>query len=187
MRTAEESERALFSTLVAEHQDYLYSFVLGMIGRLDDAQDLTAKTFLKGFLAFKTFNHNCSFKTWITTVAINLIKNYRRDKRELSSLDAAMEEVGFDPVDTSATPDEATVICENKNAIFHALQKLPTKYRVFIVMKYLQDLSYEEIAENTGVPVTTVRNRIHHGKEALKDLFKSEGVTPPMEEGYGTI
>ncbi len=187
MRTAEDSERALFSSLVEEHQDYLYSFVLGMVGRPDDAQDLAAKAFLKAFLAFKSFKHNCSFKTWITTVAINLVKNFRRDKRELSSLDEAMDEVGFDPVDPSTLPDDSTLMCENKNAISRALQKLPAKFRAFIVMKYLQDLSYEEIAENTGVPVTTVRNRIHQGKEALKELFASEGVAPPMEEGYGTI
>jgi RNA polymerase sigma-70 factor (ECF subfamily) len=185
--TAEESDRALFSALVDEHQSYLYSFVLGMVGNRDDAEDITAKAFLKAYLAFKSFKRNCSFKTWVTTVAINLVKNHRRDKHPASSIEAESEQIGFEPMDVSISPEDTTMRCENTNAIKHAISQLPINYRTFIVLKYLQDLSYEEIADTTGVPVTTVRNRIHQGKEILKELFKKNGVSAPTEDGYEIV
>lgn len=158
-----------------------------MVGNRDDAEDITAKAFLKAYLAFKSFKRNCSFKTWVTTVAINLVKNHRRDKHPASSIEAESEQIGFEPVDVSISPEDAAMRCENTNSIKRAISELPVNYRTFIVLRYLQDLSYEEIADTTGVPVTTVRNRIHQGKEILKDLFKKHGVSAPMEDGYEIV
>jgi len=179
-----DSERALFASLVEEHQDYLYSFILGMIGNAEDAKDLASKAFLKGFMAFNTFKHNCSFRTWITTVAINLVKNFRRDKHSALSIEAETEDVGFEPVDSEIGPEGNAIRNENKHKILKALQKLPINLRTCLVLRHLQDLSYEEVSDVTGLPITTVRNRIHQGKIMLKELFEIEGVCTPVEDGY---
>lgn len=185
--TKEDSDRVLFGNLVEEHQDYLYSFVLSMTGNPETAQDITAKAFLKAYLAFSKFKKNCSFKTWVTTVAINLIKNHRRDRKPISSIDDEFEETGIQPVDLDVTPSDSVVICENKSRMQKALNALPLQYKTFIVLRFLKDFSYEEIAQTTNVPVTTVRNRIHQGKQILKELFQKEGVVAPTEDGYDLI
>ena len=177
----------LFGDLVEEHQDYLYSFVLSMTGNPDTAQDIAAKAFLKAYLAFSKFKRNCSFKTWVTTVAINLIKNYRRDRKPTASIDDEFEETGIQPVDEDLTPDDSAVMCENRGRMQKALNGLPFQYKTFIILRFLKDFSYEEIAQTTNVPVTTVRNRIHQGKQMLKELFIKEGVVAPTEDGYDII
>jgi len=169
---------------VEQHQDYLFSFVYGMTGRFDDSQDLAAKAFLKAFIGFKRFRKSCSFKTWVTTVAINLVKNYWRDKKPVNSMDVMEEDVGFVPPSTELDPGDTTVRDENKEKIRLAITNLPMKYRPFVVMKHLHGMSYTEISEINEVPVTTVRNRIHQGKKILEKLFVEMKVMKPEEGGY---
>ncbi len=155
-----------------------------MMGRYDDAQDLTAKAFLKAFVGFKKFRKNCSFKTWVTAVAINLVKNYWRDKKPISSMECMNEDVGFIPVEGDDGPEDTMISEENKERINQAVCQLPMKFRPFVVMRHMQDMSYEEIAEANDVPVTTVRNRIHQGKKLLEEILVGSGIAQKTEDGY---
>ena len=179
-----DSDRILFGSLVEQHQDYLFSFVYGMIGRYDDAQDLTAKAFLKAFIGFRKFRRGCTFRTWVTTVAKNLVKNYWRDRKPTNSTDIMEEDMGYIPPAKTLSPEDATVREENKKRIVQAITMLPMKYRPFVVMKHLHGLSYTEIAELNDVPVTTVRNRIHQGKKELEKIFNKMQIVIPAEGGY---
>lgn len=155
-----------------------------MIGRYDDAQDLTAKAFLKAFIGFRKFRRGCTFRTWVTTVAKNLVKNYWRDRKPTNSTDIMEEDVGYVPPAKTLSPEDTTVREENKERIVQAITMLPMKYRPFVVMKHLHGLSYTEIAELNDVPVTTVRNRIHQGKKELEKIFDKMQIVVPEEGGY---
>ena len=178
---SDSSSRNLFETLVLEHQDYLFTFIYSMVGDRDDADDLTAKTFLRAYMAFSGFKRNCSFKTWLTTVAINLVKNYRRDSKSLASLDLESEESGFEPISQFTTPEQDTLACEHKENIGRIIRQIPIQYRACLVLRHVNQLSYEEISELTRLPVTTIRNRIHHGKRILRELCEKSGMVVPKE------
>lgn len=154
------------------------------MGKYDDAQDLTAKAFLKAFVGFKKFRRNCSFKTWVTTVAINLVKNYWRDRKPISSMESMNEDVGFIPIEGDDGPEDTMISEENRERINRAVCQLPMKFRPFVVMRHMQDMSYEEIAEANDVPVTTVRNRIHQGKKLLEEILIGRGIAQKTEDGY---
>jgi len=155
-----------------------------MIGRYDDAQDITAKAFLKAFVGFKKFRRGCAFRTWLTTVAKNLVKNYWRDRKPVNSMDCMEEDVGYVPPSETLDPEDVAVREENREKIIRAITMLPMKYRPYVVMKHLHGLSYVEIAELNNVPVTTVRNRIHQGKKELEEIFKRVDIVMPEEGGY---
>lgn len=176
-----DSSRNLFETLVLEHQDYLFTFVYSMVGNRDDADDLTAKTFLRAFMAFSGFKRNCSFKTWLTTVAINLVKNYRRDTKMLASLDFESEETGYEPPSQTETPEQSAMACEQRESIGKLVRQVPIQYRACLVLRHVNQLSYEEISDLTRLPVTTVRNRIHNGKRILRELCEKNGMVVPKE------
>ncbi len=176
-----DSQRLLFEELVQAHQDYLFSFILSMVGNRDDAEDLTSRTFMRAFMAFKGFRQNCSFKTWLTTVAINLVKNFRRDSRSIASLDEGNEETGFEPADAEMTPEQNVFVCEQRQRIASLLRQVPVQFRAYLVLRHVNQLSYEEISDLTRLPVTTVRNRIHHGKKMLKELCEKNGMIMPKE------
>lgn len=176
-----DNQRVLFEELVIAHQDYLFSFVLSMVGNRDDAEDLTAKTFMRAFMAFKGFKQNCSFRTWLTTVAINLVKNHRRDAKPVSSLDEGNDETGFEPVDDDPTPEQDTFVCEQRRSIGTLLRQVPVQFRACLVLRHVNQLSYEEISDLTRLPVTTIRNRIHHGKKILRELCEKNGMILPKE------
>lgn len=176
-----DSSRNLFETLVFEHQDYLFTFIYSMVGNRDDADDLTAKTFLRAYMAFSGFKRNCSFKTWLTTVAINLVKNYRRDTKLLASLDFESEETGYEPPSQSETPEQSALACEQRERIGKLVRQIPIQYRACLVLRHVNQLSYEEISDLTRLPVTTVRNRIHNGKRILRELCEKNGMSVPKE------
>lgn len=152
-----------------------------MVGNRDDADDLTAKTFLRAFMAFSGFKRNCSFKTWLTTVAINLVKNYRRDTKMLASLDFESEETGYEPPSQTETPEQSAMACEQRESIGKLVRQVPIQYRACLVLRHVNQLSYEEISDLTRLPVTTVRNRIHNGKRILRELCEKNGMVVPKE------
>jgi RNA polymerase sigma-70 factor, ECF subfamily len=176
-----DGSRILFEQLVYQHQDYLYSFIYSMVGDRDDAEDLTAKALLRAYMAFSGFKKNCSFKTWLTTVAINLVKNYRRDAKPVSSLDVETEETGYEPVSGSVTPEMEALACEQRSKIGQLVRQVPVQYRACLVLRHVNQLSYEEISDLTKLPVTTIRNRIHQGKKMLRELCLKSGMELPKE------
>jgi RNA polymerase sigma-70 factor (ECF subfamily) len=152
-----------------------------MVGDRDDAEDLAAKALLRAYMAFSGFKKNCSFRTWLTTVAINLVKNYRRDNKPVASLDEESEETGYEPASNNITPEQEAITDEQRRQIGDLLRQVPVQFRVCLVLRHVNQLSYEEISDLTRLPVTTIRNRIHQGKKMLRDLCLKAGMDLPKE------
>lgn len=164
-----------FGVLVKRYQDRLYPTVLRLTGCADDACDLLQDAFLRAYEKLDRFNGGSSFYTWVYRIAVNLaLSDYRRkrtgirqreDRLRLSA-EATAESKGDDP---SAPLERA----ERDRMIQQALDALAPDHRAVVVMKEYDDLRYEEIGTILGVPVGTVRSRLHRARCELRDRLRS--------------
>jgi RNA polymerase sigma-70 factor, ECF subfamily len=167
-----------FDWLVTHYHGPVYNLILGMLGDTADAADAAQEVFLKAFKGIRQFRQGSSLKTWLYRIAIREALNHRRwFKRHLQknvSIDAQPEE-GFaqiDVEDLSATPFDRLAAQEIQIAVQVALQQVPEVFRSAVILRDLEGLSYEEVAEVLEVSVGTVKSRILRGRRALKEILE---------------
>src|SRR6202162_6491704 len=166
-----------FDWLVTHYHGPVYNLILGMLGDTSDAADSAQEVFLKAFKGIRSFRQGSSLKTWLYRIAIREALNHRRwFKRHLQkniSLDAEPAEgcAPMDIEDLSATPFDLLAAHEIQVAVQGALQQVPDVFRSAVILRDLEGLSYEEVAEVLDCSVGTVKSRILRGRRALKDLL----------------
>jgi len=162
-----------FGMLVRRYQDRLYPTVLRLTGSAEDAHDLLQETFLRAYRKLGQFQGGSSFYTWVYRIAVNLaLGERRRRKTARPALDLTAHD-RFDPPDDRAQTDPAAPLeREERDArIQNALSALAPDHRAVVVLKDLDGLRYEEIAEMLKIPVGTVRSRLHRARHELRLLL----------------
>ena len=167
-----------FDWLVTHYHAPVYGLILGMLGDVSDAADGTQEVFLKAFRGIRGFRQGSSLKTWLYRITIREALNHKRwFKRHLQknvSIDAAPEEgqAALEVQDLGATPFEQLAAREIQVAVQGALQQVPYVFRSAVILRDLEGLSYEEVAEVLECSVGTVKSRILRGRRALKDILE---------------
>jgi RNA polymerase sigma-70 factor (ECF subfamily) len=174
------SEEA-YAGLIGQYHQPIYSLIYRIINDPSDAADTAQEVFLKVFRGMKNFNGQSSLKTWIYRIAVHEASNRRRwwfrHKAQETSMEAA-ESSGNDMnrggeprrelVDRRESPFENCVHEEVRARVEQELRHVPEPYRTTLVLRELEEMSYEEIAEITEVSLGTVKSRLTRGREALK-------------------
>jgi RNA polymerase sigma-70 factor, ECF subfamily len=167
-----------FDWLVTHYHGPVYNLILSMLGDVSDAADGTQEVFLKAFRGIRHFRQGSSLKTWLYRIAIREALNHKRwFKRHLQktvSIDAEPDEghSAIEIEDFAATPFEQFAAHEIQAAVQEALQHIPDVFRGAVILRDLEGLSYEEIAEVLECSVGTVKSRILRGRRALKELLE---------------
>lgn len=170
-----------YAWLIAEFHQPIYSLVYRMVTDPADAADTTQEVFLKVFRGMKCFHCECSLKTWIYRIALHEASNWRRwwfrhKAREtpMEAVRVANEYDGRDCglkdslVDGSESPFDCAAHEEVRAKVEEELRKVREPYRTTVILRDLEDMSYEEIAEITQVSLGTVKSRLTRGREALR-------------------
>jgi RNA polymerase sigma-70 factor (ECF subfamily) len=165
-----------YEILVKRYKDPLMNFVYRFVGDRDVCTDIVQDTMIKFYLNKDSYRSFAKFSTWIYTIAGNLAKNElkRRRRRNILSLSNDDDEKSIQVEDKSfLAPDKATD-SEIKNEIIQkALLKVKPVYREVVILRDIQELSYEEISEITGLAIGTVKSRINRGRAQLQKLLKN--------------
>ncbi len=167
-----------FDWLVTHYHAPVFNLILGMLGDTSDAADGTQEVFLKAFRGICRFRQGSSLKTWLYRIAIREALNHKRwFKRHLQknvSIDAQPEEgqARMEVEDLGATPFEQLAEREIQVAVQGALQQVPDVFRSAVILRDLEGLSYEEVAEVLECSVGTVKSRILRGRRALKEILE---------------
>lgn len=167
-----------FDWLVTHYHGPVYNLILSMLGDTSDAADGTQEVFLKAFRGIRCFRQGSSLKTWLYRIAIREALNHKRwFKRHLQknvSIDAEPEEghSAIEIEDLSGTPFDQLAAHEIQQTVQQALQEIPQVFRGAVILRDLEGLSYEEIAEVLECSVGTVKSRILRGRRALKELLE---------------
>ena len=173
----QSGSESAFDWLVTHYHAAVFNLILGMLGDTSDAADATQEVFLKAFKGIRKFRGGSSLKTWLYRIAIREALNHRRwFKRHLQknvSIDAEPDE-GYPPLeieDGGATPFDQLASREIQGAVQAALAQVPEVFRSAVILRDLEGLSYEEVAEVLECSVGTVKSRILRGRRSLKELL----------------
>jgi len=162
-----------FGLLVHRYQDRLYTALVRFLDRSEDALDVLQDTFLSAFANARNFKGNSRFYTWIYRIAMNHAIDHHRRKRPRQSLSIfAEDQVEIFDQRSETQPVENLEREEDRSLVQLALQQLSPEHRMVLVMKEIDDLRYEEIADVLEVPVGTVRSRLHRARAELKDILE---------------
>jgi RNA polymerase sigma-70 factor (ECF subfamily) len=167
-----------FDWLVTHYHAPVYNLILSMLGDTSDAADGSQEVFLKAFRGIRKFRQGSSLKTWLYRIAIREALNHKRwFKRHLQkniSIDAAPEEghASIEIEDLGATPFEQLASREIQIVVQHALQEVPDVFRTAVILRDLEGLSYEEVAEVLECSVGTVKSRILRGRRSLRQVLE---------------
>ena len=166
--------------LVVRYQRQVYSVLMRVVRRAEDAEDLTQETFVRMFRALDRYDPERPFAAWLFTIATRLAIDHLR-RRRVPTFSIHMAEPGsteertLDIEDPGLKPDEVTSNAEEERRSQELIDSLPEHYRIVVLLRHQQDLSYEEIAEALNLPLGTVKARIHRARALLKERI--EGVS----------
>ncbi len=164
------SHQDAFNALVARHYRGIYNMLYRMLGNPEDAADLTQETFLRVYSRLDSFDLGRSFLAWIRTIASNLCIDHLRRKRNPSiSLDEKLAS-GTELADRSPALEEQVELAEDSRRVLAAVQKLPEKQRAVLVLRHVEGLKLEEIAETLKLPLGTVKTMLFRGRAAVREM-----------------
>lgn len=172
-RAVQGDEKA-FSTLVNRYLSLVYNYLHRMTQNHEVSEEMAQEAFVKAYRNLKSFDRNRSFKPWILRIASNAAISHMRKQSRVVSLNAMQEDGAWDESQYQQAED-IVVQLERKlssEEVMKALENLDEKYRQAILLRYQQELSYEEIAEALGIPLNTVRTWIKRGMDKLRNEVK---------------
>ena len=169
---ARRGDADAFEQLVAAYRNQVFRLALRMCGNEADADEVAQEAFLSAWKGLPNFRGESRFSTWLyqltTHAAIDLM---RREKRQ-----AAAEDIdGITAADDGPSPQQQVERAATRREVRSALMQLPEEYRQVLVLRFMQELSYEEIGQTLKLPTGTVKSRLNRAKAQLKDILSRSG------------
>ncbi|KUO95141.1 RNA polymerase sigma factor SigW [Ferroacidibacillus organovorans] len=176
LEEAQMGDVAAFEKIVNAYENRLFTMAFRMLGNRTEAEDAVQETFLRVYTNLPRYDETYQFSTWIYRIATNVCIDSLRKRRPHQSLDVDDGEDGFKEgyerlAGDEKDPLDSVLQTERCADVQRALNALPVTYRTVLILKYIQELSLQEIGDILHVPVTTVKTRIHRGREAMKEQF----------------
>ena len=194
-------DEGAFNELVVTYQRRVFALVFRMLGRRDEAEDLAQEVFVQVFKAIDQFRGDSKLSTWIYRIAVNLCKNRtkylsRRHANDQDDVDAMADRLPFSvakgvSVGGISRPDELVEGMQLEVVVKRAIAQIEPEFREVLILRDVEDMSYEEIAEVTGLADGTVKSRIHRARAQLRALVEkamgekvrsSQGDKPAVEK-----
>lgn len=162
-------DSASFGELVRKYQDRLFHTMRHVVSSREEAEDVVQEAFVQAFVKLASFKRNSAFYTWLYRIAFNTAISRGRRKRPEASVDAARERVGEEPMDDTEDAAERVLRQERAGQVQQALTELSDEHRAILVLREMEGLCYEEIAEVLDLPVGTVRSRLHRARSQMRE------------------
>jgi RNA polymerase sigma-70 factor (ECF subfamily) len=173
-------EERAFEELLDKYKKPVFSICLRMVKNYDDAEDLAQEVFIRTFSVLDRYDPSYPFSSWLYRITSNLcIDHIRRRRDGVLSLDQPVQgrngEMSRQMPSRDVKPDRNVESREMMEVLEEAIHTLPEHYRVIVILRHQEQLSYEEISDNLGIPLGTVKARIHRARNMIKDYFVDRG------------
>ena len=180
-------DQQAWEEIVQQHWRKVFNVAYKFVGRHDEAEDLTQDIFLKVFRALHTFDRRANFQTWLISISRNLcIDHYRSVRKERETIARDVDASLLTPVSRDRGPYGELEHTDLRQLIRRGLAELPATLREAVVLRDLQEFSYQEIADRLRLPEGTVKSRINRGRlELARQLVRlqSQGAAQPVPRG----
>jgi RNA polymerase sigma-70 factor (ECF subfamily) len=182
-----QGDQAAWDGIVRMHWRKVFNVAYKFVGRHDEAEDLAQEIFLKIFKSLATFDRRANFQTWLISVSRNLcIDHYRSVRKERETIDRDVNADDLSPTSTDAGPLRQMERRDLAQQLRKALNQLPAALKEAVVMRDIQELSYQEIAEQLHLPEGTVKSRINRGRRELaRQIRRMPDLTDPRGTASG--
>ncbi|AFZ67377.1 RNA polymerase sigma factor [Deinococcus peraridilitoris] len=165
-------DEGAWHAFISTHEGRMYNYLFRLEGNKDEALDLTQEVFYRAWRSIATFRAGERVLPWLYQIARNTqIERHRRKQLPRFSIEEASEEVGFEAVSHHRSPVQAAESVDAAERVQRALTELPLEYREAVVLRFVEDLSYDEIAQLQGCAVGTAKSRVFRAKEMLSGLL----------------
>jgi RNA polymerase sigma-70 factor, ECF subfamily len=161
-----------YAVLVDRYKDMAYNIAFRMLGDADAAKDMAQEGFIAAYNALGGFKFNSRFSSWMYRIVVNKCRDHFRSDRETIPVDEICDYIAV----SDPSPEKAASCRQTGDAVQQALNGLPPDYRDVIIMKHIEGLDYQEIADALGVSVSALKVRAHRGREMLRKLLEGMGV-----------
>jgi RNA polymerase sigma-70 factor (ECF subfamily) len=175
-------DQVAWEQIVRQNWRKVFNVAYKFVGKHDEAEDLTQDIFLKIFKALRTFDRRANFQTWIISISRNLcIDHYRSVRKERQTIARDVDTNDLQPATTERGPYAAAEHQDLRAQLRQALETLPVTLRTAVVLRDLQELSYQEIADRLGLPEGTVKSRINRGRIELAHQMRRLQENQPVK------
>ena len=160
-----EGNGHLYEILVTRYQKKIYNIAYRFTGSKEDALDITQEVFIKAYNSLRKYDPNYKFSSWILKITTNYCLDIKKKKR-VETVELNLE---LKNNDITASAENSYIYKENQKAIYDAINALPEKYRILIILYHNQNQSYNEISKALNLPLTKVKNRLYRARLMLKE------------------
>jgi RNA polymerase sigma-70 factor (ECF subfamily) len=167
-----QGNRDGFALLVDRYKDMACNVAYRLVGDRDAAGDMAQESFIAAYSSLADFRQGAKFSSWLYRIVLNKCKDHLRARRETVGVDELREVLPC----RQQTPEQALSSRQTSDAVQRALNALPLDYREVVVLKHIEELEYQEIADILGISVNALKVRAHRGREMLKQLLQGTGV-----------
>ena len=177
----QEGDVGAYNQLVNRFKDRLLNFIYRFVNDLDLAEDLVQDTLLKLYTHKDSYQEIAKFSTWLYTIAANLARTELRKKKRrktFSVTELSRDDREFIIASSDVDPSEDLSSQNFEKSVQRALAELPDDFKTIIILRDIQELSYDEISKIVDVPLGTVKSRINRGRVKLQQLLKKKGERP---------
>ena len=177
----QEGDVGAYNQLVNRFKDRLLNFIYRFVNDLDLAEDLVQDTLLKLYTHKDSYQEIAKFSTWLYTIAANLARTELRKKKRrktFSVTELSREDREFIIASSDVDPSQDFSSQNFEKSVQRALAELPDDFKTIIILRDIQELSYDEISKIVDVPLGTVKSRINRGRVKLQQLLKKKGERP---------
>lgn len=183
VRRVIDGDANAFEVLVSEYEKNVYNIALRMTGNPEDASDMTQEAFIKAYNSISNFRGDSKFSVWLYRIVSNVCLDFlrsrsRRPTVSLSVEDDEGEETELEVADESEAPETMLERSLTRDSVRRGLQTLPSDYRQILLLREIQGMSYEEIAETLSLEAGTVKSRIFRARKKLCAFLIEDGNIP---------
>ena len=177
----QDGDISAYNQIVYRYKDRLLNFIYRFLNDLDRSEDLVQDTLLKLYTHKDSYREIAKFSTWLYTIAANLAKTELRKlkrRKTFSVTELSHEDREFIISSTDADPSDEHLSKNFEKNVHQALLELPDDFKTIIILRDIQELSYDEISKIVELPLGTVKSRINRGRVKLQQLLKKKGENP---------
>jgi RNA polymerase sigma-70 factor (ECF subfamily) len=167
-----------FEELAMPLFDQLYNFAHWLTQNREEAEDLVQETYTKALKGFSSFQLGTNFRAWMYRILRNTFLTSRTGLRATSTVSLDLEEDGADLAVESETPETILMSRTNSQLVQRAIENLPLHYREIVLLREVEEMSYQEIAETLSIPIGAVMSRLSRARKTLRN-----GLRPELQKG----
>lgn len=183
----QSGDKEAFAQWVDENQRAIYGYCLRLVGSREDAEDVTQEVFIKAYRGIRTFREQSQLTTWLYQIAHNACIDHIRWQKKgrvlsIQAVEEALPGRGMAP-DTAPLPEQRAVHRENIDVLRECLKTLSRTHRATTLLRHMEHMSYQEIADILHLPLGTVKSHISRARQHLRDCMTEKGVLLGEEVG----